>query len=242
MMSLNPEDRLIVALDFPSLDEALSFVEAMGDMITYYKVGLELFSAAGPDAVKQLKSSGKSVFLDLKFYDIPSTVAGASAKAVENGADMFNVHALGGMTMMAAAADSAAEAAEQLGIEKPILLGVTVVTSLDSIALENEIGISLENGLTAFIVEKARQSKEAGLDGVVASPNEVEDIRAACGDEFHIVTPGVRPTWAAVGDQKRVATPADTIKMGADRIVVGRPITRAKNPLEAAQRILAEMV
>ena len=240
-MSLTPKDRLIVALDFPVLDEALSFVETMGDVITYYKVGLELFSAAGPDVVKQLKSAGKSVFLDLKFYDIPNTVAGAAAKAVETGADMFNIHALGGMTMMRAAADSASEASERLGVDKPILLGVTVVTSLDSGALENEIGISLDSGLTAFIVEKAQQSKEAGLDGVVASPNEIEEIRAACGKDFHVVTPGVRPTWAAVGDQKRVATPADTIRMGADRIVVGRPITRADNPLEAAQRILAEM-
>jgi orotidine-5'-phosphate decarboxylase len=240
-MSLTPKDRLIVALDFPMVDEAVALVDTMGDVITYYKVGLELFSTAGPDAVKRLKSAGKSVFLDLKFYDIPNTVAGAAAKAVETGADMFNVHALGGMTMMRAAADSASEAAGRLGIKRPILLGVTVVTSLDSSALENEIGISLDNGLTAFIVEKARQCKEAGLDGVVASPNEVEEIREACGKDFHIVTPGVRPTWAAVGDQKRVATPADTIKMGADRIVVGRPITQAENPLEAAQKILAEM-
>jgi orotidine-5'-phosphate decarboxylase len=240
-MSLSPEERLIVALDFPALDDALSFVETMGDVITYYKVGLELFSAAGPDVVKRLKSAGKSVFLDLKFYDIPNTVAGAAAKAAETGANMFNVHALGGMAMMRAAADSASDSAKRLDIEKPILLGVTVVTSLDSSALENEIGIPLEDGLTAFIVEKAQQSKEAGLDGVVASPNEVEEIRAACGEDFHIVTPGVRPTWAAVGDQKRVATPADTIKMGADRIVVGRPITRAENPLDAARRILDEM-
>jgi len=240
-MSLTPSDRLIVALDFPTLDEAVDFVETMGDVITYYKVGLELFSAAGPDVVRQLRSAGKSVFLDLKFYDIPNTVAAAAAKAVETGADMFNVHALGGMTMMRAAADSASKASERLGIDKPILLGVTVVTSLDQAALENEIGIPLEDGLTAFIVQKARQAREAGLNGVVASPNEIEAIRDECGEDFHIVTPGVRPTWAAVGDQKRVATPGDTIRRGADRIVVGRPITRAENPLDAAKKILAEM-
>ncbi len=240
-MSLTPKERLIVALDFPTIEDALALVEKMGDTISSYKVGLELFSAAGPDAVKRLKTAGKWVFLDLKFHDIPNTVTGAAAKAVESGADMFNVHALGGMKMMRAAADAASDTADRLGIESPMVLGVTVLTSLDQEALESEIGIALEEGLAAFIVEKAYQSIEAGLDGVVASPREAQEIREECGDNFHIVTPGVRPTWAAVDDQKRVATPADAIRMGADRIVVGRPITRADDPMEAARKILAEM-
>ncbi len=240
-MSLTAKERLIVALDFPTLDDALALVEKMGDAISSYKVGLELFSAVGPDVVKRLKAAGKWVFLDLKFHDIPNTVAAAAAKAVESGADMFNVHALGGTAMMRAAAESASDTADRLGIERPIVLGVTVLTSLDQETLDSEIGISLEEGLDAFIIEKAWQSMEAGLDGVVASPVEAQVIRAECGDNFHIVTPGVRPEWAAVGDQKRVATPADAIRMGADRIVVGRPITRADDPMEAAEKILAEI-
>jgi len=240
-MNLTPKERLIVALDFPTLDEALALVDKMGDVISCYKVGLELFSAAGLEPVRKLKATGKWVFLDLKFHDIPNTVARASARAVESGADMFNVHAVGGIDMMRAAAESASGTAERLGIERPILLGVTVLTSLDRSALENEVGISLGKGLEAFIVEKARQSREAGLDGVVASPKEAADIRKACGENFQIVTPGVRPAWAAAADQKRIATPADAIAMGADRIVVGRPITQAQDPLEAAAKVLAEI-
>ena len=241
-MNPAPKERLIVALDFPSSGEALEFVEKMGDTIAFYKVGLELFSAAGPEIVMRLKSGGKSVFLDLKFHDIPNTVAGASAKATEMGVDMFNVHALGGKTMMRAAADAAAETAGRRGSERPTVLAVTVLTSLDRKALEKEVGLSVSGGVGDFVAEKARQAKEAGLDGVVASPTEVEKIRAACGQEFHIVTPGIRPAWAAANDQKRIATPAEALAMGADRIVVGRPITRASDPLDAAEKILSEMV
>lgn len=240
-MRLTPEERLIVALDFPALDDALAFVEKMGDTVSFYKVGLELFSAAGPQAVTRLKSAGKAVFLDLKFHDIPNTVAGAAARAVEMGADMFNVHALGGMEMMCAAADATAGAADRLGVRPPTLLGVTVLTSLSREAMERELGLSVGESVAAFVAEKAGQAKEAGLGGVVASPKEVASIRAACGDGFHIVTPGVRPTWASTGDQKRIATPSEAIEMGADRIVVGRPITRAEDPLEAAGKILAEI-
>jgi len=240
-MSLAPRERLIVALDLPASDDALAFVEKMGDTISFYKVGLELFSASGPAVVTRLKSAGKAVFLDLKYHDIPNTVAGASAQAVEMGADMFNVHALGGMKMMRAAAEAASKAADRLGVPRPILLGVTVLTSLSREAMEHELGLSIGEGVADFVAEKAKQAKEAGLDGVVASPKEVAGIRAACGDGFHIVTPGVRPTWASAGDQKRIATPSEAISMGADRIVVGRPITRARDPLEAAEKILAEI-
>ncbi len=240
-MSLTPKDRLIVALDFSTLDKAIALVENLGDTISFYKVGLELFSVAGTDAVKQLKSAGKSVFLDLKFHDIPNTVARACSRAAELEVDMFNVHISGGTEMMRAAAQALDEAIFRLGISRPILLGVTVLTSLDRNALENEIGISVGKSVASFVAQKAKQAKEAGLGGVVASPKEVEAIRHVCGEDFHIVTPGVRPTWAAAGDQKRVTTPASAIEKGADRIVVGRPITRADNPLEAAERILEEI-
>jgi orotidine-5'-phosphate decarboxylase len=240
-MNLAPCERLIVPLDFPSADDALRFVEKMGDTIIFYKIGLELFFAAGPEIVTRLKSAGKSVFLDSKFHDIPNTVAGAAARAVEMRADMFNVHALGGKAMMRAAAEATSQTANRLGLKPPILLGVTVLTSLDREALEQEVGVSVGKSVGEFVTAKARQAQEAGLDGVVASPKEAADIRAACGKDFHIVTPGVRPEWAEVDDQKRVATPSDAIRMGADRIVVGRPITRARDPLEAAERILAEI-
>jgi orotidine-5'-phosphate decarboxylase len=240
-MKLEPRERLIVALDFSSVKDALEFVEKMGDTISFYKVGLELFSAAGPEIVKRLKDSGKSVFLDLKFYDIPNTVAGAAARAVEMGADMFNVHALGGMDMMLAAAEAASRTAESLGVKSPVLLGVTVLTNLDQEALEQDVGLALGGSVDAFVVAKAKKVKEAGFDGVIASAKEAGAIRAACGEEFHIVTPGIRPIWAATDDQKRVATPSGAISMGADRIVVGRPITRASDPMEAAKKILEEI-
>jgi orotidine-5'-phosphate decarboxylase len=240
-MSTSPRDRLIVPLDYPSLDEALELVGKMGETISWYKVGLELFSAAGPEAVRRVKELGKSVFLDLKFHDIPNTVAGACRMAVRTRADMFNVHVSGGAAMMRAAAEAMSGEASEMGIDMPILLGVTVLTSLDREALENEVGISVGESVAALVAARAKLAMDAGLGGVVASPKEVERIREACGQTFHIVTPGVRPTWAATGDQKRIATPADAIRMGADRIVVGRPITQADDPLEAAGRILEEI-
>lgn len=240
-MNLAPKERLIVALDFPSAEEAMGFVDRMGDTVTFYKVGLELFSAAGPEIVRRLKAAGKSVFLDMKFHDIPNTVAGAAASAVGIGADMFNVHALGGKEMMRAAADASSQAAARRGLSPPIVLAVTVLTSLDRQALERDIGLSLGEGLGSFVAAKAGQAQEAGLNGVVASPKEVAEVRAACGDDFHIVTPGIRSAGESHDDQKRVATPSKALAMGADRIVVGRPITRAKDPLGAAERMLAEM-
>jgi len=240
-MNLAPKERLIVALDFPSAEEAMGFVDRMEDTVTFYKVGLELFSAAGPEIVRRLKSAGKSVFLDMKFHDIPNTVAGAAANAVSIGADMFNVHALGGKEMMRAAADASSQAAARRGLSAPIVLAVTVLTSLDRQALERDIGLSLGEGIGPFVAAKARQAQEAGLNGVVASPKEVAEVRAACGDDFHIVTPGIRSAGESHDDQKRVATPSKALAMGADRIVVGRPITRAKDPLGAAERMLAEM-
>jgi orotidine-5'-phosphate decarboxylase len=232
---------LIVALDFPSADEALRFVERMGEAVVFYKVGLELFSAAGPEIVRQLKAAGKSVFLDLKFHDIPNTVAGAAARAVAMGADIFNVHVMGGVAMMRAAATAASETAQRLSCNRPAVIGVTVLTSLDREALEREVGVALPDGVGGYVAAKARQAKEAGLDGAVASPREIHDVRSECGDEFQIITPGVRPAWASLDDQRRVATPAEALSMGADRIVVGRPITKAEDPVASVERILSEI-
>jgi orotidine-5'-phosphate decarboxylase len=240
-MSLDPKEKLIVALDFPDAEQALMFVEEMGDAVSYYKVGLGLFCIAGPAIVNQLKALGKKVFLDLKFHDIPATVVAASARAVEIGADMFNIHAVGGIAMMRAAAASAREAAEREKKELPVVLAVTVLTSLDIRTLQEEIGISTKS-LRSFVVEKSRQAQEAGLGGVVASAQEAVDIRSACGNDFQIVTPGIRPAWASMDDQRRITTPAEALALGVDRIVVGRPITRADNPLDAVEKIIAELV
>ena len=240
-MNLDPRERLIVPLDFPSADEAFEFVGKMGEVVSFYKVGLELFSAGGPGVVKRLKSAGKSVFLDLKFHDIPNTVAGAAGRAVEMGADMFNVHTLGGKAMMRSAADATARAADNLGIRPPTVLGVTILTSLDREALEQEIGLALGGDVNTLVTAKARQARESGLGGVVISSNEASDVRRVCGEDFHIVAPGVRPEWATTDDQKRVATPSEAIAMGVDRIVVGRPITRSDEPIQAAERIIAEI-
>jgi orotidine-5'-phosphate decarboxylase len=239
-MSPDPKQKLIVALDFPDGEQALTFVEELGDAVLYYKVGLELFSAVGPAVVKHLKALDKRVFLDLKFHDIPATVAAASARAVDIGADMFNVHSLGGIAMMRAAAAAAREAAEVRGTVAPIVLAVTVLTSLDIRTLQEEIGVSTGN-LRAFVVEKARQAQEAGLGGVVASAQEAADIRTACGPDFQIVTPGIRPAWAPTDDQRRITTPSEALVLGADKIVVGRPITHADHPVEAAEKIIAEL-
>lgn len=240
-MNPDPREKLIVALDFAEDAQALAFVEEMGDAILFYKVGLELFSVAGPDIVRRLKALNKKVFLDLKFHDIPVTVGRASARAVAMGADMFNVHALGGTAMMRAAAAEALETAERLGTEPPIVLAVTVLTSLDARTVEHEIGISTGGNLRSFVVEKARQAYEAMLGGVVASAQEATDIRSACGDMFEIVTPGIRPSWTTTDDQRRVTTPAEALALGADRIVVGRPITRADDPRDAVERIVSEI-
>lgn len=240
-MNLAPRERLIVALDFPSVDEALHLVERLEESVLFYKVGLELFSGGGLEVVKRLKEMGKSVFLDLKFHDIPNTVARAAATAVKSGADMFNVHALGGMEMMRSAGDAASKTAEKLGLKRPLVLAVTILTSLDRRALEEEVGLLVGDGIGTLVATKARQAKEAGLDGVVASAQEIAAIRESCGPDVHIVTPGVRPMWASADDQKRIATPREALNLGADRIVVGRPVTRANDPTDAVRKILDEL-
>ncbi len=240
-MSQDPREKLIVALDFPDITQALTFAEEMNDAVLYYKVGLELFSAAGPEVIRLLKTLDKKIFLDLKFHDIPATVAGASARATAHGIDMFNVHAMGGMAMMRAAAAAAQETAETLKIPPPVVLAVTVLTSLDVRTLQEEIGISVGESLRSFVVEKAAQAREAGLGGVVASAQEAADIRRSIGSDFLIVTPGIRPAWASTDDQRRVTTPSEAIALGADKVVIGRPITHAPDPLEAVEKIIGEM-
>jgi len=229
---------LIVALDFDSKEKAIKLVKELGDSVKYYKVGLELFSRAGIDVVREISSMGKKVFLDLKYHDIPNTVKSAARVAVEAGVFMYNLHALGGFELMREVAEFNREYAEKLGVERPLLIAVTVLTSMKEEDLK-EIGI--EKPLEDEVLRLAELAKRAGLDGVVCSAKEVRLIKNNLGEDFITVTPGIRPLWAAKDDQKRVVTPKMAKELGTDFIVVGRPITRAENPKKAAERILEEL-
>ena len=240
----HPRSSLIVALDFDSLSSAVKFAKQVADVVGLFKIGNQLFTAAGPTAVKEISALGPGIFLDLKFHDIPNTVAGAVLSAAAmTGVQLVNVHALGGTTMLKAAAQ-AISAGVPLGADRARLLAVTILTSMDQKAMR-ETGISgtPKNG----VLKLAKLAKSAGVDGVVASVQEAKAIRKACGREFLIVTPGVRPKEngkSATGkkdDQARTATPTEAIRAGADYIVVGRPILAATEPRAAAQAIVDEI-
>lgn len=234
--SNNPEDRLIVALDYASWAEAEKLVQLLPE-VKFFKVGLELYLASRGQAVSRLKELGKEVFLDLKFHDIPNTVGRACRQAVEQGAAIFNLHASGGREMMRRGVQAAHERAAELGIPVPQVIAVTVLTSLDEQSLQ-EIG--LEN-VEKTVLNFARLAEDVGMDGVVASPREVALIRKHCRPDFKIICPGIRPEWAATNDQKRITTPREAISLGADYLVVGRPITAADDPRQAALRVMKEI-
>jgi len=231
-------DKLIVALDVSDLKQAESLVEKVSPLVKTFKIGKELFTAAGPEAVRMVHAHKCRVFLDLKFHDIPNTVASACEAAAKLGVFMMNVHALGGKTMMVNAVQAVHKVNEGKKTPAPKVLGVTVLTSLKDADLK-EVGISKKVSQEVPIL--AVLAKNSGLDGVVASAQEISLIRGFVGKNFLIVTPGVRPTWAAHGDQKRVMTPAEAVSAGADYIVVGRPITQHPQPLAAAEKILKEI-
>ena len=232
------DDRLIVALDFPTMEQAVACVEECGDAVSHYKVGMELFYAAGAPIITYLKNQGKHIFLDLKLQDIPNTVAHALMVLSDLGADMMNVHAVGGKKMMAEAVKAVHEAAEKAGRPAPKLIAVTILTSMDD---EQFADLNYKNTIAEQVISLAKLAKAAGMDGVVASPREAAGIREACGPDFLIVTPGVRPAGASLDDQSRVATPAGAFKNGPSHIVVGRPITKAENRQEAALAIVDEI-
>ena len=211
----------------------------LSDLISFYKVGLRLFTLGGPRIISRLKEMGVKLFLDLKLHDIPNTVADASRAAVSMGVDMFNLHIGGGMKMMRAAVEAAHDEADRIGILPPILLGVTILTSLDEDEMREIYGT--ERSIRDQVVHMAEMAKSAGLDGVVASPLEIGVIRDRCGGNFTVVTPGVRPEWFGRGDQRRVMTPSQALRAGADYIVVGRPIYASDDPREAAFKIIEEI-
>ncbi|WP_278674524.1 orotidine-5'-phosphate decarboxylase [Acidaminococcus fermentans] len=235
---MDARDRLICALDFPTFDRAKALVEELGDAVTFYKVGMELFYGAGPDIIRYLKEKDKKVFLDLKLQDIPNTVAHSLAVLTRLGADIMNVHAVGGPKMMAEGMKAVQKAAAELGRPAPKLIAVTVLTSMDEAQWKP---LNYAKPIGEEVLDLAALTKESGLDGVVASPREAAGIRERCGKDFLIVTPGVRPAWAASNDQSRIDTPAAAIGNGSTHLVVGRPITQADNKQEAVRKILEEM-
>jgi len=230
---MNAADRLFVALDFPSAAEALALAEALAPLGVGLKMGLELFSAEGPGLAAELAKTAP-LFLDLKFHDIPNTVDGAVGRVANLGAAVTNIHLSGGETMARAAV-----AARDAAASKMMLIGVTILTSLDDADLADLCGGNPDASKTALRL--AERARDWGLDGVVASAREAAAIRKACGEDFLIVTPGIRPAGGAVGDQKRVLTPREALDAGASHLVVGRPIARAADPAAACRAILAEM-
>lgn len=233
------KDYLVVALDVDSDTEALGLVSELKDSVGMFKVGHQLFTAYGPDIVRRIVALGGRVFLDLKYHDIPNTVAKAAAEAVKLGVSIFNVHALGGLDMMKAAALSAQETAEKLHLPGPVVLAVTILTSMDERNLRKELKIN--RSLQREVGHLARLAQRAGMHGVVASPQEIKMLRKGIRGEFVILTPGVRPAWAAKDDQKRIMTPAEAVHAGADYIVVGRPVLKAGDRKEAVKKILEEI-
>lgn len=232
------DDRLIVALDFHNIDDVTALVDSLGDSVSFYKVGMELFYSAGHDVVPFLKKQNKKVFLDLKLHDIPNTVAEGLCSLMFQGADILNVHASGGYTMMKTAVDKLHALAEEKGVPCPKLIAVTILTSINEADWQ---GLGMQCTIREQVVRLAKLAKSAGMDGVVASPQEAAAIREACGPEFLIITPGVRPAGASVDDQSRIATPAAALNNGASHLVIGRPIRAAENPRAAAEMILKEM-
>ncbi|MCL5292650.1 MAG: orotidine-5'-phosphate decarboxylase [Actinobacteria bacterium] len=236
------EERLIVALDFDSASDALAMVGSLGETISFYKVGLQLFLAGGMGIVQVLKQRGKRVFLDLKFHDIPSQVASSCREAVRLGADMLTVHALGGEEMIAAAVDASKAAATSMRRETPYVMAVTILTSLDEDAVEQ---VGLGEGVQGSVARLALLAARAGASGAVASPREIEVVKKAAGTtarrDFTLLTPGIRRSGERVDEQRRSLTPGEAISKGADFLVVGRPITRSKDPKMVAESIIEEM-
>lgn len=231
-------DRLILALDLDNLERVKKLVRLLSGEVGMFKVGKQLFLHGGPVVVKLIQEMGGEVFLDLKFHDIPTTVAKAAIEATRLGVKMLNVHASGSLEMMSLTVKEVNRVCRQEKLRRPTMLAVTVLTSLDKSDL-SKVGVGGE--VVDQVVRLALLSRKAGIDGVVASPHEVAQIRAACGRRFIIVSPGIRPRGKAKDDQSRVMTPGEAIRMGADYIVVGRPIVEAKDPLRGAREIISEL-
>jgi orotidine-5'-phosphate decarboxylase len=231
-------EQIIVPLDVPTETQAIALVEQL-PQVTFWKVGLELFVSSGPGILTALKTRQKRIFLDLKFHDIPNTMAGACRAAASYGVDLITLHATAGQVALQAAQAAVLEGAAQAGLNPPQLIAITLLTSLSSRALAFELKIPLE--LPEYALEMALLAQKSGLAGAVCSPQEVEQLRQTCGDDFLLVCPGVRPTWAAAADQQRTLTPAAALRASADYLVIGRPITTAADPSAAFDRLCEEI-
>ncbi|MFC7048476.1 orotidine-5'-phosphate decarboxylase [Emcibacter nanhaiensis] len=237
-MSTDAHRRILCALDTTDTAQACDLARTLAPHVGGVKLGLEFFGANGPAGFRQVAGTGMPIFLDLKLHDIPNTVAKAIHALMPLAPSILTIHTAGGPAMMAAAAKAATEAAEAVGCPRPIIVGVTILTSLDESDLE---AVGYQNKLADQVVKLARLAKDSGLDGVVCSPLEIELIKEACGRDFKLVVPGIRPAGSATGDQKRVMTPRQAIDKGADYLVIGRPITQAEDPAVAAQTIAKEL-
>jgi len=236
---MKPEEKLIVALDVPTFEKAQEMIETLSPVVQIFKVGMQLYTACGPKIIEVIHTKGAKVFLDLKFHDIPNTVAKVAEVATELGVFMFNVHAAGGEEMMRAALKASEEKAKSLNIDRPIIIAVTVLTSFSQEGFDQTYGSPRQ--IAEQVKHFALMAKRAGLDGVVASAHEIELIRQICGDDFVIVTPGIRPAEADKQDQKRTMTPQEAIQTGSSYLVIGRPILAAPSPSDAAEKILQEI-
>jgi orotidine-5'-phosphate decarboxylase len=236
---MDPKERIILALDVAEFKEAINIVDQFKSHITIFKVGSELFTAVGPKIIDAIHSRGKKVFLDLKYFDIPSTVKKSAVAATELGVFMLTIHTLGGFEMMKETAETLIELAHKKNIARPKMLGVTLLTSINESTLREELNIG--QSITTQVRHLARLALRAGLDGVVASPLESELVRAQCGNSFLIVTPGIRPSWTNPDEQKRTMTPQQALKKGADYLVIGRAITAQPDPIKAFVRIIEEL-
>lgn len=235
--ALTLEDRIIIALDVGTKRDALALAGELKEG-RVFKIGMELFTAEGPGLLEEAAAMGKKPFLDLKYHDIPNTVGGAVRSAARHGVFMLTLHTSGGREMMAAAARAAGEESARAGTPRPVLLGVTILTSLKDDDLR-EVGYDRTTG--EQVLRLAQLARAAGLDGVVCSPHEIEVIKKECGRDFIVVTPGIRPAWAAAQDQKRIMTPVEALNKGADYLVIGRPVTGAPSPHQAFLRIISEI-
>lgn len=233
------KDKIIVALDVNERERALELVNKLAGRVGFFKVGMELFYAAGPEIIRDITGLGARVFLDLKLHDIPNTVGRAAGVLARYGASIINVHAAGGREMMRAARESAAGEAQKNNLPVPMVVAVTVLTSIDREVFNREMGMPGE--IRDRVRAWALLASASGLDGVVCSPREITLVREACGPEFVIITPGIRPAGGDLGDQRRVMTPAEAVRAGASYIVVGRPVTGAPDPAAAVEAIREEI-
>jgi orotidine-5'-phosphate decarboxylase len=237
-MKSDPKEKIIFALDVEHFSEAQRWVNLLKDRIGLFKVGKQLFTHAGPKVIDMIRQKGQKVFLDLKYHDIPNTVARAGEEATKLNVTMFNLHALGGFEMMKKTVEASKAMAKNLGMTKPLILAVTVLTSMDEDSLK-EVGV--QGPLLEEVGRLASLASKAGVDGVIASPQEIGIIRERCGEKFIVVTPGIRAPSEKKDDQKRTLTPKEAISAGANYLVIGRPIKEAKDPLEAVQKIIEDI-